>query len=152
MDEVYKGAFAEVLEVLRNTDENILKKIPEQFITFLNQNKDNQYQVNIDFTNTNWEDMVKPETQAILALIYRDYIVSPEEREKLLKEENEEQNKIENELREKYNPDNIFKNRKIETPQETLKTENDMQLTEIPKYPWYKKIWNKILEIFGTKH
>ncbi len=152
MDEVYKGAFAEVLEVLRNTDKNILKKIPEQFITFLNQNKDNQYQVNIDFTNTNWEDMVKPETQAILALIYRDYIVSPEEREKLLKEENEEQNKIENELREKYNPDNIFKNRKIETPQETLKTENDMQLTEIPKYPWYKKIWNKILEIFGTKH
>ena len=44
MDEVYKGAFAEVLEVLRNTDKNILKKIPEQFITFLNQNKDNQYQ------------------------------------------------------------------------------------------------------------
>ncbi len=152
MDEVYKGAFAEVLEVLRNTDENILKKIPEQFITFLNQNKDNQYQVNIDFTNTNWEDMVKPETQAILALIYRDYIVSPEEREKLLKEENEEQNKIENELRAKYNPDNIFKDRKMETPQETLKIESDMQLTEIPQYPWYKKIWNKILEIFGTKH
>ena len=152
MDEVYKGAFAEVLEVLRNTDKNILKKIPEQFITFLNQNKDNQYQVNIDFTNTNWEDMVKPETQAILALIYRDYIVSPEEREKLLKEENEEQNKIENELRAKYNPDNIFKDRKMETPQETLKIESDMQLTEIPQYPWYKKIWNKILEIFGTKH
>ena len=50
MDEVYKQAFAEALEVLQNTDENILKKIPEQFITFLNQNKDNQYQVNIDFT------------------------------------------------------------------------------------------------------
>ena len=152
MDEVYKQAFAEALEVLQNTDENILKKIPEQFITFLNQNKDNQYQVNIDFTNANWEDMVKPETLAILALIYRDYIVSPEEREKLLKEEKEEQIKIENELREKYNPDNIFKTKKVATPNEIQKTETITQLTEIPKYPWYKRIWNKILEIFGTKH
>ena len=34
--------------------------------------KDNK----IDFNNVSWEDSLKPETLAVLALIYRDYIIS----------------------------------------------------------------------------
>ncbi len=148
MDEIYKKAFAEVLEVLHHSDRTIIEKIPKDFITFLTQNSDQSYNVQIDFTNATWEDTVKPETQAILALIYRDYIVSSEEREKLLKEEKEEQDKIENEIREKYNPDNIFKEKKASSVQ---KTEIVTQLTAVQESPWYKKLFNKILKIFGVK-
>ena len=143
MENDYKKAFAEVQEVLENSEPEILAKIPANFITFLQGNKDNEYNVNIDFNNENWEETVLPETQAIIALIYRDYISSPEERERLLREEKDEQIKIEKELREKYNPDNIFNK---ESKQEEYI--NDTQLSNIVNLPWYKKVFNKILNIF----
>lgn len=143
MENVYKVAFAEVMEVLKNSEPEILVKIPENFITFLKENEDNEYNVDIDFNNENWEDTVLPETQAIIALIYRDYVSSPEEREKLLKTEQEEQIRIEKELREKYNPDNLFNKepRKIER-------EDNMQLSNKIHIPWYKKFYSKILSMF----
>lgn len=150
MDNVYREAFAEVLEVLKNSNQRILEKIPERFIAFLNENKDNNYIVKIDFTDANWDDTIKRETQAILALIYRDYIVSKEERTRLLAEEKEEQNRIENELREKYNPDDLFK-KHIE---DKNVTENNIQsevtLVEY-KESIFKKFINKIKDIFHIK-
>ena len=143
MDNAYKEAFAEVLEILKNSDENIINKIPKKFINFLDENKDKNYIVKIDFSNENWEDYTKQETQAILALIYRDYIVSPEQREKLLSEENEELIKAEKQLREKYNPDNIFE--KHNKPQE--EHQNNVSITEY-KDPIFKRIINIIKRFF----
>ena len=138
MENVYRQAFAEVLEVLKNSNQNIIEKIPEKFIAFLNKNKDSDYIVNIDFFDKNWENFVKKETRAILALIYRDYIVSSEERKKLLVEENEEQIKIENELREKYNPDDIFKNKRQNIDKEKQTTEQTSMII-VKEEKWYKK-------------
>lgn len=146
MNIVYKQAFSEVLEVLRYTEESIIKKIPSQFIIFLDNNKDDEYIVNIDFSKTNWEDDIKLETQAILGLIYRDYVVSPEKKSKLIKEEREEQIRIENEIREKYNPDNIFKNKK-----EASLRENTILPVEIKKESFFKKLICFIKELFNKK-
>ena len=44
------------------------------------------YKVNIDFSDANWINNIKPETKILMGLIYRDYIVSPDEREKLIKD------------------------------------------------------------------
>lgn len=114
METVYKQAFTEVLEVLKHTSKSIVEKIPENFINFLKDNKDDEYFTEIDFSKSNWEDDVKEETQAILALIYREYIVSPEKKRELIRDEREEQKIIENEIRKKYNPDNLFKNERKE--------------------------------------
>ena len=147
MDSVYSQAFTEVLEVLNNSEKSIVSRIPKSFLEFLNQYKDNNYKVEIDFSNENWDEQVKKETQAILALIYRDYIVSQEERERLLSEEREEQKRIENELREKYNPDNLFKNK-------TNNIENSANApVEMVEYKEsiFKKIISKIKNIFARK-
>jgi len=66
---------------------------------------------------------------------------------KLLKEEQEEKLKIENELREKYNPDNIFKKNNTE---ETIQI-NNVQLVEIKETSWFKRVLDKILKFFGRK-
>lgn len=149
MDNVYREAFAEVLEVIKNSNQRILEKIPEKFITFLNENKDNNYIVKIDFTDENWDDSIKQETQAILALIYRDYIVSQEERTRLLTEEKEEQIRIENELREKYNPDNLFKKQDQVKNTEEVMTE-EVAIVEY-KESIFKRFINKIKSIFKMK-
>ena len=149
MDNVYREAFAEVLEVIKNSNQRILEKIPKKFITFLNENKDNNYIVKIDFTDENWDDSIKQETQAILALIYRDYIVSQEERARLLTEEKEEQSRIENELREKYNPDNLFKK------QDQVKNTEEVMTEEVAMVEYkesiFKRFINKIKSIFKIK-
>ena len=149
MESVYREAFAEVLEVIKNSNQRILEKIPKKFITFLNENKDNNYIVKIDFTDENWDDSIKQETQAILALIYRDYIVSQEERARLLTEEKEEQIRIENELREKYNPDNLFKK------QDQVKNTEEVMTEEVAMVEYkesiFKRFINKIKSIFKMK-
>ena len=80
-------------------------------------------------------------------VLYRDYIVSEDEKLKLLKEEQEQKLKIEKELREKYNPDNIFKKKNIE---ENIQI-NNVQLIEIKETSWFKKALDKILKFFGRK-
>ena len=139
MEMVYRQAFSEVLEVLKHTSQDIIRKIPERFIVFLKENKDNEYIVDIDFSKANWEDEVKQETQAILALIYRDYIVSPEKKTALIKEEKEEQIRIENEIIKKYNPDDIFKNKKGK-----IVLDNTNLPMEIKKENFFKKLVNFI--------
>lgn len=144
MEIIYRQAFAEVLEVLKHTSKSIVEKIPEKFIMFLEDNKDDEYIADIDFSKPNWEDEVKQETQAILALIYRDYIVSPEKKSELIKEEQEEQIIIENEIREKYNPDNILKNK-----QDAKAIENTNLPVEIKKETFFKKLISFIKGLFN---
>ena len=52
VDEVYQNAFKEVSDILENTDEELIKKIPSKFIEFIrnNMNKNyitNSYHVNV---------------------------------------------------------------------------------------------------------
>lgn len=141
MDNVYSQAFTEVLEVLKNSEKSIISKIPANFIDFLNKYKDKNYMVEIDFSDENWDDKVKKETQALLALIYRDYIVSQKDRERLLIEEREEQKRIENEIREKYNLDNLFKERVDNN------TNNNVEIVKY-KESILKKFINKLKSIF----
>ena len=146
MDTVYREAFAEVLKVLNYADKNLTNKIPNRFIDFLEENKDPNYIVKIDFTNDNWENTIKEETQAILALIYRDYIVSPEKRKELIAEETNVQQRIENKLREKYNPDNIFSKSKQEEIIEGAIVNNKVAMMK-HKESIFKKIFNKFKNI-----
>lgn len=143
MKTVYKQAFSEVLEVLKYTSKSIVEKIPEKFIMFLRDNRDDEYVVNIDFYKENWEDEIKQETQAILALIYRDYIVSPEKKKELIKEEQEEKIRIENEIREQYNPDNIFNSKN-----EGIVVENTNLPVEKKREQFFKKLNSFIKRLF----
>ena len=141
MEEEYSQAFAEVLEVLNNSTENIKSKIPKRFTDFLEKNEDKDYVVNIDFNEENWEDSLKQEALAILALVYRDYIVTPEEREKLLIEEQEEIRKMEEEIREKYKPENVFKR-----PDNNIQTEDETDSSKLAlttyKEPFFTRVKN----------
>lgn len=147
MEEFNKRAISEVIEILNHTDKEIVEKIPQKFINFLFENADNDYKPNINFYDDDWKNSVQDDTQAILALIYRDYIVSDDERKELLKEEQEDKLKREKELQEKYNPDNLFKKKTVEiqTPN------NEVQLVKVNETSWFKKVLNKIFNFFGRK-
>lgn len=144
MEDKYSKALKEVYVILENSEEKIKRKIPENFKLFVSKNMDKEYIPNISFNNEIWEDTIMEETQQILAIIYRDYLVTKEEREKLLKEESEEEKRIEQKLREKYNPDNIFKKNK----EKDKSNDTNTSMIKIEEIKWYKKIISKILSIF----
>ena len=110
MKKEYEEAFAEVDEILQLMPIDLLIKIPLQFKKVISENRSQNYIPKIKEPIK--EEDLKYETKVILGLIYRDFVVDPEEREKLQAQDSEELRKIEEELQKQYDVENIFQKRK----------------------------------------
>lgn len=143
MKQVYADAFAEVDYIFSLMPNTLLNKIPNKFKQMIKNNK-SDYIPNIKKEPIE-ECELKEETIIILSLIYRDFLCSKEEKEKLYYRDIQKIKEAENELREKYNPDKIFKNDNVEKTKEVA-------LVEVKEEKWYKKIYNIIKRIFGKNN
>ena len=74
----YSEIFTEVNEVLKFTDPELTKKIPASFKSFIKKNMSKNY--NFIIHNNDYNITLKQETKTILALIYRKYFCSSEEK------------------------------------------------------------------------
>lgn len=111
MEKNIHKSLSEIWVILQNTEKWIIEKIPSSFINFIEENKDDNFYPEINFDDKDWESKISEDAQIIMALIYRDYITSKEEREQIIAKEREYLLKCEKGAREKYNPDNLFKKR-----------------------------------------
>ena len=112
MERVYEEAFYEVDEVLKLMPIDLRSKIPMQFRQAISENKAKNYKR--DIHEPLKEQELKKETVIILGLIYRDFLASPEEKEKLQKQDLDEIQKVEQEVQEQYeNQLIIYKERGI---------------------------------------
>ena len=75
----YKKAYSEVLDILNHTKKEDVEKIPLEFINFLKENVATNYVPRLDHTMEIKDMHLKPETKAILAIIYRKFWCTPEE-------------------------------------------------------------------------
>ena len=144
MKREYEEAFAEVDEILQLMPVELLIKIPLQFKKIISENRANDYKPNLKEPIE--EQQLKYETKVILGLIYRDFLVTPEEREKLQEKDAEELRKIEEEMQQQYDMENIFKKRKS-----GKKTQNGDFSTEMTVYKeqgFLRKLFNLIKGIF----
>lgn len=80
IDNVYKNAFKEVYEILQNTEEGLIKKVPKKFIVFLQNNMNTNYSTIINNNIEIDKQSILPETEAILSLLYRSYWATDEEK------------------------------------------------------------------------
>lgn len=142
----YREAFAEVDMIFKLMPISLLNKIPTNFRNMINTEKATDYEPTISEPFEKQE--MKDETIIILGLIYRDFLCSEEER-KILKEKDAEKIKqAEDELRKKYNQDNMFKKKGISKEKER---NEEVSLAIIPEEKWYKKIFNLIKRLFKGK-
>lgn len=144
MERAYEEAFTEVDEILKMMPIDLLSKIPAQFRQIISENKAMDYNVKIQEPLE--EKDLKKETVVILGLIYRDFLASPEEREELQKRDAEELKKIEQEMQEQYDVQNIFEKRKANKKQDNEEYSTDMTVYKEPGF--LKKIFNMIKGIF----
>lgn len=106
--ENYGKAFKEVYMILKSVGSEVIDKIPIDMLNFIEENMDKDYFFILDKNVALEEHNFMDETLGIISLIWRDYLCSDVEREKIQIEDIEKQIQIEKEKREKYNPDNIF--------------------------------------------
>lgn len=142
-----REAITEVLEILKNTDNTYMEKLPEKFKKFLNDNKSTSYIPEIDFSKELKDLKIRKETKELLGIMYLNYWSNDEEKKEYVKLLSENEKKYQEELTEKYNPDSLFKKT---AKQDDINEQVVTNEVAIIKYEesLLKKIWNKILSIF----
>ncbi|HOZ54818.1 MAG TPA: hypothetical protein PK993_02060 [Clostridia bacterium] len=155
MEENYRKAFSEVSEVLKAMPDNLLKKIPNKFIDIVEKEKLDNYKIRL-YDNIE-EQVFSEEATIILGIIYKDFLCDENERNQLEIIDNEKIRIYEDELRAKFNPDNIFnineEEKKLNSDIFDLKEENMSQnfLIEYKEQTFLMKIFEKIKNLFKRK-
>ena len=101
-----ENAYTEAWIVLQNLDAEEYDKIPPELIKVIEKNRNVQYEFELDNELELKEQILLPETKAILFNIFRDYLATAVQKEKIIKMQQEERLKIEEEKRHnttKYN-------------------------------------------------
>jgi len=150
INSTYAKAYTEVLEIIKYFSKQEYEKIPKEKIEFYKKNRDKNYNFKINPTIDLDKQNVSKEANAIIINLYKDYYATEEQKIKIdqilkLNQEKEEQKKLE-----KYNPDNIFKNKpkEIDNIAGALNEEEENKLIKYKKEKWYQKIIKKILSFF----
>lgn len=72
-DIIFKNSLKEVYDILKNTENDLVIKIPSSFINFIKENMNKDYVTNIQTNITINQQPLLKETEAILSLIYQTY-------------------------------------------------------------------------------
>lgn len=142
---INKQALSEVYDIIYHMEKELYNKIPRQFLYFIKENKDNNYVVTIDYSKSINEQELLQQTRIILSLLYRDYLCPEEERLALIEKDKKELEEIENEIKDAYNPDNMFKNKKI------LENYNNNLPIEVKRKSFFDKIIEFIKNIIKKR-
>ena len=145
----YRKSISEVLEILNYTKKEDVEKISPSFMDFLKNNALDDYKPHLDHSKRIKEMGLNDKTIAILSIIASKYWHSDKDRENFENKLKENELKYQKELHEKYNPDNIFKNKNI------TESNNIKENTSLIKYEedkWYKKLFNNIRRILKIKN
>lgn len=138
-------AYKEIYEILKIFPKELVDRIPKYKLDYIKQNMDESYEYNITKETFDGKTMLD-ETAAILAILFRDYWATEKQKNKIINYHNTQREKIVNEIKEKYDPENVFKQRRIEQEKIDEKKEN-LSVVEY-KENIFKKLFNKIKEIF----
>lgn len=145
MTEIYRNAFTEVYEIISYLDESEYNKIPREIISVIEDNRNKDYEYFLDESILFEEQEMLPETKAILFNFFRDYLSTKEQKEKIIKFQINQRNRLEEEKRKKYNED-IFSKKKINNIVNDLTEET--ALVKVEKKNLFFKILDGIKRIF----
>ena len=139
----YANAYKEVLVILDNLIKEDYDKIPKEYIEFLTANCNNDYEFYYDNSKTFEEQELLNDTKYILFGLFEKFGATELQKEKIKNFKKNYYNKLEEEKRNLYNSENIFKEKKVE------KNENiNLVIKENKKENFINKILKFIKNIF----
>ena len=146
-----KEIYSEVYQVLNLLGDEYINRLPKSLVNMLNEKRKLDY--NPEYTDdvSLSKQNIRKKSLAIIVLLYLNYWCENENEVLEAKQillDNEE--KYQKELREKYNPDNIFKN--YNQRHENIIENNEEKDLAVPQsQSLMRRILNKIKNIFRKK-
>ncbi len=141
MEDNYPKAYKEVMEILNFVPKESVDKIPQTMLDTFNVKMDKEYVFIVDINKSFEEQNLLEETKAIFANIFRDYWATPYQKERIEAKEKYDRQKIEEEKKAKYNPDDIFNKRnKVDVEEKIEETNTNNLPIEIKKEKFYEKL------------
>ena len=110
--DIYRNAYVELYELIKYLPDDEQKKIPQTLIENLREDMNNNYVFNIKKDEDITQQNFMTETKALFVELYEKYLAKDNEKEIWKEYDGFCFNLIENEKKEKYNYNDIFKNKK----------------------------------------
>ncbi len=148
----YSKAYVEILEIINTMGEEFKNKVPTKLLNLFEEKKDPNYIFDLSKVQNTDKQVFMDETIGLLSLLELKYWANDEEKEMLTKALKENEIKYQKELREKYNPDDIFKNdkpQKADTKIEDIKQEKENAQIIEHKETIFTKIKNWFKSVFS---
>ncbi len=146
----WECAYKEIYEILKIFPKELVEKIPASKIDYIKKNMDKGYEYNVTVETFDGKTMLD-ETAAILAVLFKNYWATPKQREQMEKYHNMQRLKLDQEAREKYDPEKIFKreNEFIDSNDNKKDKIKEQEISMVKKEEsFFKKILNKIKSFF----
>ena len=140
-----RNAYKEVYTVLQDLNEEEYNKIPPEVIETIKENSNEEYEFVLNDELELKEQLLLPETKAILFNLFRDYLATPVQKEKIIKMQTEERKKLEEKKKQNYDNVDIFKTNKNKDVEEKVNIQ-ELQLVQIKKGGLFRKLKNMDLK------
>lgn len=138
----YEKCLVEVDEVLNHLSKEDLNKIPEDILKGIKEHKDKEYTWKYDESKGLKEQKFDRNTIAILSYINMEYLLSKEQKDLMEKIHELNEQSLQNEIQEKYDPKELFKNKTNNTVQ------SERAIAKLEENKWYNKIFSFIKRLF----
>ena len=139
-----KKAYTEIMEILRFLGNGYSQRVPNKVKEYFENNSEKNYDFKITSNTDIMKQIQNPITINLLGMLrYNYWCDTAEEKQQLLNVFKKNDEEKEKQLREKYNPDNLFKNRVTKED----KIDNSVALVEY-KESIFSKIKNWIKQLF----
>lgn len=148
MEDNYKKAYKEVVEILKFVSKENVDKIPKEMLDMFEEEQDKEYNFKVDTTKSFEEQLLLEETKAIFSNIFRDYWANDYQRKVIIEKENMDRIKWEEE---KFDPKDLFKNNQKNFNKQNNNDKVDVNLTVIKKENSFKKLIDKIFKSLKKK-
>lgn len=142
MEETKVKTLSEMYCLLKSFPKIYIEKIPPKILELIGHFSDSKYFIDIDTEKTLEEQSISEETKNMLIVFKYNYWSSEGEKQKIIDKLDENEMLYQQELREKYNSENI----KIKTIQDNDVEENVAMIEY--KEPIFRSIINRIKNIF----
>lgn len=151
----YANAYTEVLDILKHISKEDYERIPKSKIKIFEENCNKNYNFTYDENKTLDEQNVSEITKVIIAILFRDYWATKEQRYIIIKKQQEIKDQKQKELMAKFEQNKNISEKDLKK----VDVANDLDLdidyargTNLEIYKEeniFKRIISKIREIFG---
>lgn len=151
----YANAYTEVLDILKHISKEDYEKLPKSKIKVFEENCNKNYNFTYDENKTLDEQNVSEITKVIIAILFRDYWATKEQRYIIIKKQQEIKDQKQKELMAKFEQNKNISEKDLKKVNVASDLDIDIDYargTNLETYKEeniFKRIISKIREIFG---